>query len=129
MRSLRSAHKYGEVANYIEAVRSGGHFATVEKLLRKKIAIVRKALELDAGISSESYSRRIVIIFGFIASAVLSPELIQPVMEYFKVAPQDGSLKKILGIAVSVIAVAGFLISVNYVFKLKDWVVNLLKVR
>lgn len=127
--SLRSAHKYGEVANYIEAVRSGGHFATVEKLLRKKIAIVRKALELDAGISSESYSRRIVIIFGFIASAVLSPELIQPVMEYFKVAPQDGSLKKILGIAVSVIAVAGFLISVNYVFKLKDWVVNLLKVR
>ena len=127
--SLRSAHKYGEVASYIEAVRRGVNFATFEKLLRKKIAIMRKSLELDAGISSESYNRRIVIIFGFIASAVLSPELIQPVMEYLKMAPQDGSLKKILGIALSIVAVAGFLISVNYVFKLKNWVVNLFKVR
>lgn len=127
--SLLSAHKYGEVANYIQEVRQGGHLVTLDKLLRKKMVIVRKALELDADISSESYSRRIIIVFGLVASAVLSPELIQPVMDYYKVAPQDGSLKKVFGIFVSFATVAGFLILVHYVFKVKGWLVKVLKER
>ena len=127
--TLLSAQKYGEIANYIEEVKRGGRLNTLQKLLHKKVATVRKSLELDAEISSESYSLRIIIIFGFIASAVLSPELTQPVMDYFKIAPQDGSLKKISGIVASFAAVASFLILIHYVFKFKDWVVRLVKIR
>lgn len=127
--TLLSAHKYGEIAKYIEEVQKGDHLATIYKLLHKKIETVRKALELDDKIKSESYTRRITIIFGIIASATLSPELMQPIAKYFGVAPESGDLAKLYGIGASVIVVVGLLTLSHYTFKLKDWIVKTLNGR
>lgn len=124
--TLLSAHKYGEIAKYIEKVQKGDHLTTIYKLLHKKIETVRKALDLDDKIKSESYTRRITIIFGIIASATLSPELMQPIAKYFDVAPENGDLAKLYGIGASVIFVAGLLTLSHYTFKLKDWVIKTL---
>lgn len=124
--TLLSAHKYGEIAKYIEEIQKGDHLTTIYKLLHKKIETVRKALELDDKIKSESYTRRITIIFGVIASATLSPELMQPLAKYFEVAPENGDLAKVYGIGSSVIVVAGLLTLIHYTFKLKDWIVKTL---
>lgn len=127
--TLLSAHKYGEIARYIEEVQKGGHLTTIYKLLHKKVETVRKALELDDKIKSESYTRRVAIIFGIIASATLSPELMQPAAKYFEISSENGDLAKIYGMGVSVIVVAGLLILSYYVFKLKDWIVKALNGR
>lgn len=127
--TLLSAHKYGEIAKYIEEVQKGDQLATIYKLLHKKIETVRKALELDDKIKSESYTRRITMIFGIIASATLSPELMQPIAKYFDAAPENGDLAKLYGIGASVIVVAGLLVLSHYTFKLKDWIIKNLNVR
>ncbi|WP_122604263.1 hypothetical protein [Pseudomonas viridiflava] len=127
--TLLSAHKYGEIARYIEEVQKGGHLTTIYKLLHKKVETVRKALELDDKIKSESYTRRVAIIFGIIASATLSPELMQPAAKYFKISSENGDLAKIYGMGTSVIVVAGLLILSYYAFKLKDWIVKALNGR
>ncbi|WP_419794946.1 hypothetical protein MYA83_10595 [Pseudomonas palleroniana] len=124
--TLLSAHKYGEIAKYIEEVQKGDHLTTIYKLLHKKIETVRKALDLDDKIKSESYTRRITIIFGIIASATLSPELMQPIAKYFGVAPENGDLAKLYGIGASVIVVSSLLTLSYYTFKLKDWVIRTL---
>ncbi|QHD01785.1 hypothetical protein PspS04_16080 [Pseudomonas sp. S04] len=124
--TLLSAHKYGEIAKYIEEVQKSDHLTTIYKLLHKKIETVRKALDLDDKIKSESYTLRITIIFGIIASATLSPELMQPIAKYFAVAPENGDLAKIYGIGASVIVVAGLLVLSHYTFKLKDWIIKTL---
>uniref|UniRef100_UPI0019D21E75 hypothetical protein n=1 Tax=Pseudomonas viridiflava TaxID=33069 RepID=UPI0019D21E75 len=93
---------------------------TIYKLLHKKVETVRKALELDDKIKSESYTRRVAIIFGIIASATLSPELMQPAAKYFKISSENGDLAKIYGMGTPVIVVAGLLILSYYAFKLKD---------
>jgi len=120
--TLLSAHKYGEVAMYLEEVKRGGHLTTVYKLLTKKIETVRKALELDEKIASESYARRITIIFGIIASATLSPELMQPLAKYYGVASADEPLAKIVGIGASVIVVIGTLMFTHYIFRSFTWI-------
>lgn len=122
--TLLSAHKYGEIAKYIEEVQKGGQLTTIYKLLHKKIETVRKALELDDKVKSESYTRRITIIFGIIASATLSPELMQPLAKYFDLAPENGDLAKLYGIGASVIVVAGLLTLSRYTFMLKDWIIK-----
>ncbi|AZC30304.1 hypothetical protein C4K38_2344 [Pseudomonas chlororaphis subsp. piscium] len=127
--TLLSAHKYGEIAKYIEEVQKGDHLTTIYKLLHKKIETVRKALELDDKIKSESYARRITIIFGIIASATLSPELMQPIAKHLDVAPENGDLAKLYGIGASVIVVAGLLTLSHYTFKLKDWIIKTLNRR
>jgi len=127
--TLLSAHKYGEIAKYIENVQKGDHLATTYKLLHKKIETVRKALELDDKIKSESYTRRITIIFGVIASATLSPELMQPIARYVDVAPENDDLAKLYGIGASAIVVIGLLALTHYTFKLKDWVIKKLNGR
>lgn len=127
--SLLSAHKYGEVANYIGAILEGEQLILLDKLLRKKIETVRKSLELDEKVRSESYARRITIFFGVIASATLSPELMQPFTKYIGLAPSDGDLAKIYGIGASVFVVMTLLLISRYVFKLYDWVAKNLKGR
>jgi hypothetical protein len=122
--TLLSVHKYGEIAKYIEEVQRGDQLTTIYKLLHKKIETVRKALELDDKIKSESYTRRITIIFGIIASATLSPELMQPIAKHFDMAPENGDLAKLYGIGASVIVVAALLNLSHYTFKLKDWIVK-----
>ncbi|MDT3310604.1 hypothetical protein QZR14_04465 [Pseudomonas sp. rhizo66] len=127
--TLLSAHKYGEIAKYIEEVLKGDHLTSIYKLLHKKIETVRKALELDDKIKSESYTRRITIIFGIIASATLSPELMQPLAKYMEVAPENGDLAKLYGIGASVIVVAALLTLSHFTFKLKDWIFKALNRR
>jgi hypothetical protein len=124
--TLLSAHKYGEIAKYIEEVQKGDQLITICKLLHKKIETVRKSLELDDKIKSESYTRRITIIFGIIASATLSPEMMQPMAKYFDVLPENGDLAKLYGIGASVIVVAGLLVLSHYAFKIKDRIIKTL---
>lgn len=116
--SLISAHKYGEIAKYIDKVRRGDHLTTVCKLLHKKVETVRKALELDEKIASESYTRRITIIFGIIASATLSPELMQPFAKYIGITFVDESVGKMVGIGASVLVVVAFLTLTHYAFRI-----------
>ena len=127
--TLLSAHKYGEIAKYIEEVQKGDHLTTIYKLLRKKIETVRKALELDDKIKSESFTRRITIIFGIIASATLSPELMQPLAKYMNITTDNGDLAKIYGIGASLIVVIGLLTLSHYTFRLKDLVIKILNGR
>jgi len=111
--SLLSAHKYGEIAKYMEEVKKGYHLATVCKVLHKKVETVRKALELDEKVASESSTRRITIIFGIIASATLSPELMQPLAKFLGFSYGD-QIDKLVGISASVVGVISFLIVAHY---------------
>ncbi|WP_192553324.1 hypothetical protein [Pseudomonas sp. IzPS59] len=125
--SLLSAHKYGEIAQYLEEVKRGDHLVSVCRLLHKKIDTIRKALELDEKIASESYTRRITIIFGIIASATLSPELMQPLAKYYGLTFAEDHVGKIFGIGVSVAVVIGFLMITHYVFRLYTCIVQKIK--
>ena len=126
--SLISAHKYGEIARYIDEVRRGEHLNTICKLLHKKIETVRKALELDEKVLSESYTRRITIIFGIIASATLSPELVQPLAKYYGFNFADEQVNKLIGIGVSVVAVIVFLTSIHYALRSFKWIAQKFRV-
>lgn len=121
--SLITAHKYGEIAQYLEEIKRGDHLMSVCRLLHKKIDTVRKALELDEKIASESYTRRITIIFGIIASATLSPELMQPLAKHYGLTFTEAA-GKIFGIGASVVFVIGFLMITHYVFRLYSWIVR-----
>lgn len=126
--SLLSAYKYGEIANYLDEVKRGDHLTTICKLLRKKIEIVHKALELDEKIASETYTRRITIIFGIIASATLSPELMQPLAKIYGIPFADEQVGKIIGIGASVVVVVSVLASTYYMSKFFKWIARKLKV-
>lgn len=125
--SLISAHKYGEIAEYLEEVKRGDHLTTVCKLLHKKIETVRKALELDDKVMSESYTRRITIIFGIIASATLSPELMQPLAKLYGITFANDQVDKLVGIGASVVAVIGFLILTHYIFRIFSFTIRKIK--
>ena len=118
--TLLSAHKYGEIAHYIENVLKGDHLTTIYNLMHKKMANTRKRLELDEKITSESYTRRITIIFGLIASATLSPELMQPLAKYLGIASEHEHINKLYGIAASIAVVAGSLTIIHYFFKISS---------
>lgn len=122
--SLISAHKYREIANYLDEVRRGNLLATTYKLLHKKIETIRKALELDEKIKSESYTRRITIIFGIIASATLSPELMQPLAKFYGITFADKQVGKLVGIGASVVAVIILLTLIHYIFRFFSWIIR-----
>lgn len=124
--SLISAYKYGEVAKYLDEVKRGDLLTTVCKLLNKKIEIVRKALELDEKISSESATRRITIIFGIIASATLSPELMQPLVKLFGITYGD-PIDKLIGISASVVGVITLLAVTHYFFRSIGWMLRMIR--
>lgn len=122
--SLLAAHKYGEIAKYLDAVRRGDHLATIWNLLHKKIETVRKALELDEKIKSESYTYRLTIIFGIIASATLSLELMQPLAKFYGITFADEQVGKLVGIGASVVAVICLLTLSHYIFRAFNWIIR-----
>lgn len=124
--SLYSLYKYGEVADYIEEIRRGAHLTMVSRMFHKKVEAVKKSLELDEKIASESFTRRITIIFGIIASAALSPELIQPVAKLAGISFDD-QWTKIVGLAVAMTAVVGVLVITHFGFKAVQWLLRLIK--
>lgn len=119
-----SAYKYGEIANYFNEVKNGEHLSSIYKLLHKKIEIVRKAFELDEKISSESFARRITIIFGIIASAALSPELIQPLANFYEISFANEYIEKLFGICASVLLVITLLTLFYYIPKSFRWLIQ-----
>ena len=126
--SLLSAHKYGEIAKYLDEVKRGDHLATVCKLVHKKVETVRKALDLDEKVASESYTRRITIIFGIIASAILSPELMQPLAKFYGITFADEQVGKLVGIGASVVVVVSFLTLSHYFFRFFSWIIRNIRV-
>jgi hypothetical protein len=115
---LISTQKYGEISEFIDLARSGSQVKTLATLLLKKIDITRKALELDEKIASDSDTKRISIIFGVIASAALSPELIQPLAAITKIAPNDTDLLKIYSLIGSLIIVSLTVFVLRKIFRL-----------
>lgn len=122
--SLYSLYKYGEVAGYIEEIQKGAHLSMVNRMFHKKVEAVKKSLELDEKIASESFTKRITIIFGIIASAALSPELVQPVAKLSGVSFDD-QWTKILGLAAAMAAVAGLLVVTHFGFKAARWLLRI----
>jgi hypothetical protein len=125
--SLLSTHKYDEISKYIEKVQQGELLKTTCKLLHKKIESVRKSVELSDKIKSESNTLRISIIFGILASATLSPELIVPTLHYIGIASENENLNKIFGIGISIVLVLGILVGTHYATKLTDWISKILR--
>ncbi|WNJ85589.1 hypothetical protein [Pseudomonas canadensis] len=125
--SLLQAHKYGEIAKYIEEVQIGGQLSTTYRQLQKKIDTVRKSLELQEKIISESNTRRLTIIFGIIASATLPPELTQPLLKSLGLISSDESLNKIYSIAASFAAVVFALTLAHIAFKIGVKKIKILK--
>lgn len=124
--SLYSLYKYGEVAGYIEEIQQGAHLSMLNKMFHKKVETVKKSLELDEKMASESFTRRITIIFGVIASAALSPELVQPVAKLAGISFDD-QWTKILGLIAAMTAVAGLLVITHFGFKAAEWLLRLIR--
>ncbi|MFQ1778871.1 hypothetical protein ACK37A_09325 [Aeromonas veronii] len=106
--SLMAAHKYGEIAIFIEHVMSGKFVANSIKNTEKKLESIVTLLELNERISSEKYNNKIAMFFGFIASASLSPEFVQPLLRiigFDSILDQEPQLK-----------IVSFIISIATVF-------------
>ncbi|HHQ4607018.1 TPA: hypothetical protein ACSP3J_003801, partial [Aeromonas hydrophila] len=101
--SLISAQKYGEIAAFIENVKSGDFVSKSIENVNKRLEGVRKSLDLNERISSDIDSKRITIFFGVLASASLSPEFIQPALQSMDLAPKEDSTLKIVGFIISII--------------------------
>lgn len=112
------------MAGYIEEIQKGAHLSMVNRMFHKKVEAVKKSLELDEKIASESFTKRITIIFGIIASAALSPELVQPVAKLSGVSFDD-QWTKILGLAAAMAAVAGLLVVTHFGFKAARWLLRI----
>ncbi|MEE4078625.1 hypothetical protein V2I49_25060 [Pseudomonas viridiflava] len=119
--SLLSAQKFGEVAKYIEEIQKGDQLKFICKTLHKKIETTSKAFELDEKIASESFNRSISIIFGVMASAILSPELMQPLAKYISVASADENINKLMGIIASTLMIASVVALTHCIYKIKAW--------
>lgn len=76
--------------------------------------------------ASESFTRRLTIIFGVIASAALSPELVQPVAKLAGISFDD-QWTKILGLIAAMTAVAGLLVITHFGFKAAEWLLRLIR--
>lgn len=126
--SLLSAHKFGEIAEFYKAVKNEDHLSTIYITLTKKIESLRKSLELDEKIASEQNTSRISIIFGIIASATLSPELIKPLAKQYNFTFGE-NLDSIIGIATSFIVVIIILKTSSYVVRSAKKIKNMLKLR
>jgi hypothetical protein len=124
--SLLSAHKYGEISQYMEKVQQGETLSITCKLLHKKIELARKSLELSDKMRSESNTLRISIIFGILASATLSPELIVPALKYMGATLEDDNLNRIFGIAASIVLVSCILVVAHCMSRLVGWISKLL---
>jgi len=103
--SLMSTQKYGEIAAFIQCVKCGDFVMNSIKNVERKLEGVRKSLELNEKISSEIDSKRITIFFGVLASASLSPEIVQPALQAMNLAPKESGTLKIIGFLISIVFV------------------------
>lgn len=103
--SLMSTQKYGEIAAFIQCVKCGDFVMNSIKNVERKLEGVRKSLELNEKISSEIDSKRITIFFGVLASASLSPEIVQPALQAMNWAPKESGTLKIIGFLISIVFV------------------------
>jgi len=124
--SLYSLYKYGEIADYIEEVKQGTHLSMMSKIFHKKVEAIKKSIELDQKIASEAFTRRVTVIFGIIASAALSPELMQPLVKLagFSLGEQ---WSKVIGLVAAMAAVTALLIVTHYGLKLIRGLVRFLR--
>ncbi len=116
--SFMSAKKYGETSKHFDHILTSDNLKNLKELTQKKIDTYKKHLELDEKITSESKTRRLTIIFGLIASAALSPELAQPLLQSYNMSLATAEANKILGIALSMAAVLTVLPVIHYTSKL-----------
>ncbi|MER0040623.1 hypothetical protein [Pseudomonas sp. MGal98] len=119
--SLAAIYKFGEVVNYFGEVRRGSHFDSVYKGYQKKIEVVRKAIELSESKAENSYNRHLTIIFGIIASATLSPELIMPLARIYRVSSGDDSVDKVLAIILSMLLVFAVVMLIGLFFRVANY--------
>ncbi|RON74835.1 hypothetical protein BK675_04235 [Pseudomonas fluorescens] len=114
--SLLSVQKFGEISAFFKEVRNEDHLATIYNILTKKIETLRKSFELDEKISSEKNTLRISLIFGIIASATLSPELIQPLAKTYGITFGE-NIDKLVGIGIAFALVMMILKLSHYIFR------------
>lgn len=115
--SLMSSQKYGEIASFIQCVKCGDFVMSSINNVERKLEGVRKSLELNEKISSEIDSKRITIFFGVLASASLSPEIVQPALQAMNLAPEGGGTLKIVGFLISIICVCLCLPLTKFIWK------------
>lgn len=115
--SLMSTQKYGEIAAFIQCVKCGDFVMNSIKNVERKLEGVRKSLELNEKISSEIDSKRITIFFGVLASASLSPEIVQPALQAMNWAPKESGTLKIIGFLISIVFVCLCLPLTKFIWK------------
>lgn len=115
--SFIAAKKFSETSQYFDHILASDHLTTFRNLAYKKIESRKKYLELEEKIASESQNRRLTVIFGIIASAALSPELMQPLIKKYGLASPADEINKLLGIALATAAVIGSLVIIHFASK------------
>jgi hypothetical protein len=80
-RMILSCSNSGEIAHFISTLKKEETIKNNLSILNGKITSTDKLLDLTDRISKEQINKTLTILFGVIASATLSPELIQPAVK------------------------------------------------
>lgn len=80
-RMIRSSSNSGEIAHFISTLKNEDTVKNNLSILNGKITSTDKLLDLTDRISKDKLNKTLTILFGVIASATLSPELIQPAVK------------------------------------------------
>ncbi|MCJ9708198.1 hypothetical protein LWS69_04100 [Bordetella hinzii] len=107
--SFFNGHRYGETQNFFDSVKSSARTSGSRLLVQQKVDVARKALELSEKIASDHDTRWITLTFGVLASATLSPELVQPIATVRGWHLENESLFKVVCLLVSCVLVALFI--------------------
>ncbi|MGB9088926.1 MAG: hypothetical protein WCC29_04990 [Pseudomonas farsensis] len=116
--SFISAKKHSETSKHFDYILSSDHLSSLRYLADKKIESSKKHQELKEKVTSDSQGRRLTIVFGLIASAVLSPELMQPLLQTLNLGTSTIEGNKLLGMALSILTVTASVIVINYAPKI-----------
>ncbi|MCD0501235.1 hypothetical protein LP085_30605 [Achromobacter sp. MY14] len=101
-----NGHRYGETQNFFHSVRSSARTSGSRLIVQQKVDVARKALELSEKIAGDHDTRWITLTFGVLASATLSPELVQPIATAQGWHLEDESLFKVVCLLFSFVIVA-----------------------
>lgn len=116
--SFISIQKYGETSKYFEKILLSDSLGIFKNLAQKKIDTRRKYLELEEKIAADSQTRRMTLVFGIVASASLSPELMQPLLKVLGFQIETKEINKLVGILLSGCAVLFIALTINFSAKL-----------
>ncbi|UDI91172.1 hypothetical protein [Pseudomonas sp. IAC-BECa141] len=78
---IRSSSNSGEIAHFIGTLKNEDTIKNNLSILTGKMTSTDKLLDLTDRISKDQLNKTLTILFGVIASATLSPELIQPAVK------------------------------------------------